>query len=85
MTDAEIEHLRVRIVALEGLVIGLMADASPRQLRVAERVARHITPRPGFTAHPLTLKAAAEMRSLVRRARAFSSSSKSRGTDGDQA
>lgn len=71
LTDAEIDHLRVRIVALEGLVIALLARASPQQMQTAERVARHIAPRPGFTAHPVTLKAAAEMRSLVRRARAF--------------
>ncbi len=70
-TVAELDQLRVRIVALEGLVIALLAKAPPAQLHMVERVAKHIAPRPGFTAHPVTLKATAEMRSLARRARAF--------------
>jgi len=68
LTDAERVHLRIRVIALEGLVIALLADASGRQLALARGMANHISPRAGFSAHPVTLQAADEMLSLVDRA-----------------
>jgi len=65
--DAEWEQLRVRVIALENLVIALLAESSAPQLKRARAMANHITPRPGFTHHPLTIHAAAQMIHLVQR------------------
>jgi hypothetical protein len=67
----ECAQLRVRVIALENLLIALLAEAPERQLRLARAMAIHISPRPGFTPHPLTLRAADEMLSLVDRAGRF--------------
>ena len=53
------------------LVIALLAQAPEKQLLLAREMAVHISPRPGFTRHRLTLHAADEMLSLVDRARRF--------------
>ena len=71
LTDAELRQLHVRVIALENLVISLLADASDRQLTLAREMASFILPRPGFTAHPLTVDAATQMISLVERAGHF--------------
>ncbi|WP_426139146.1 hypothetical protein [Pseudomonas sp. DWP3-1-2] len=71
MTNAELVHLRVRVIALENLVIALLAEGSERQLAVAREMAAYISPRPGFTQHPLTLHAAAQMTHSVERAERF--------------
>lgn len=73
LVDAELVQLRVRVIALENIVISLLAQAPERQLALAREMAIHISPRPGFTHHPMTMHAAAEMNSLVRRAEAFRS------------
>ena len=67
----ECAQLRIRVVALENLVIALLAHAPEQQLLLAREMAIHISPRPGFTPHRLTLHAADEMRSLVERAGRF--------------
>ena len=68
MTNAALTHLRVRVIALENLLLALLAQASDEQLRAARERAACISPRPGFTAHPLTLHAAAQMLHLSRHA-----------------
>jgi hypothetical protein len=68
LTNAELVRLRIRVIALENLVITLLAEASRRQLERAHEMAAFISPRPGFTPHPLTIQAAAQMASLVERA-----------------
>ncbi len=68
---AEIGALHVRVIALENLVIALLATTSDRQLELAREMASYISPRPGFTHHPLTTHAAAHMRDLVERASRF--------------
>lgn len=68
LTNAELVQMRVRIIALENLVIALLADASDRQIEIAREMAAYIAPRPGFTPHPLTVHAAAHMTDLVERA-----------------
>ena len=73
LSDAELVQLRIRVIALENLVIALLAQAPARQLALAREMATYISPRPGYTPHPLTLRAADEMRSLVDRADRFSS------------
>jgi hypothetical protein len=71
LTNAELVRLRVRVIALENLVISLLAEAPDRQLDLAREMAAFISPRPGFTHHPLTIHAAAQMIDLVDRAGHF--------------
>jgi len=71
LTSADLVRLRVRVIALENLVITLLGEASKRQLERVREMAAFISPRPGFTSHPLTIQAAAQMTSLVGRARAL--------------
>jgi hypothetical protein len=68
LTNAELVQLRIRVIALENLVIALLAEAPDRQLALARGMAAYISPRIGFTPHPVTLRAADEMLSLVDRA-----------------
>lgn len=70
---AELGALHIRVIALENLVIALLATASDRQLELAREMASYIAPRPGFTHHPLTTHAAAHMVDLVERASRFRS------------
>jgi hypothetical protein len=71
LTDADLVQLRIRVVALENLMIALLAEASDRQLDLVRKMAAYISPRPGFTQHPLTIHAAAHMTDLVERAAHF--------------
>ena len=71
LTNAELVQLRIRVIALENLVITLLAGASDRQLDLAREMAAYISPRSGFTQHPLTIHAAAQMIDLVERAGHF--------------
>ena len=73
LTNAELVQLRIRVIALENLVIALLADASERQLDLAREMAAYISPRPGSTHHPLTVHAAAQMIDFVERAGHFRS------------
>jgi hypothetical protein len=73
LTNAELVHLRVRVIALENLVISLLAQAPDKQLDLAREMANFISPRSGFTDHPLTLHAATHMTDLVTRAGHFRS------------
>ena len=71
LTNAELVTLRIRVIALENLMISLLAIASEDQLKLAREMAGYISPRPGFTQHPLTIYAAAHMVDLVERADHF--------------
>ncbi len=68
LTNAELVRLGVRVIALENLVISLLSQAGEPQLRRVRDMAAYISPRSGFTHHPLTLQAASQMLSLVERA-----------------
>ena len=59
LTNAELVQLHVRVIALENLVIALLAGASDRERALAREMAIYISPRPGFTPHQLTLRASA--------------------------
>lgn len=67
LSNAELARLQVRVIALENLMIMLLAEGSDRQLELAREMATYISPRPGFTHHPLTTQAAAHMVDLVDR------------------
>lgn len=71
LTNAELVHLRIRVIALENLVIALMTQASDRQVNIAREMAAFIAPRPGYTQHSLTLKAAEHMTDIMDRAARF--------------
>jgi hypothetical protein len=71
LANAELVQLRIRVIALENLVIAMLAEASNRQLDLMREMAVYISPRPGFTQHPLTIHAAAQMLDLVERAGHF--------------
>lgn len=75
LTNAELVKLRVRVIALENLVIALLAEAGDRQISLAREMAPYVSPRPGFTHHPLTIHAASHMIDLVERAGSFRSAS----------
>lgn len=68
---AELEALHVRVIALENLVISLLAAGSEQQLELARVMATYVSPRSGFTCHPLTIHAAGHMTDLVDRASRF--------------
>lgn len=68
MTNAELVQLHIRVISLENLMIAVLAEGSDRQLEVAREMAEYISPRPGFTQHPLTVQAADHMTDMVGRA-----------------
>ena len=65
LTNAELVHLQVRVIALENLLKVLIVDASEHQVALMRDVAALISPRIGFTQHPLTVQAGACMINLV--------------------
>jgi hypothetical protein len=71
LTNAELLQLQIRVIALENLVISLLARGSPQQLELARTMAGHISPRTGATPHRQTIHAAAGMASLIDRATRF--------------
>lgn len=71
LTNAELVQLRIRVIALENLIIAMLAEASDRQLGLIREMAAYISPRPGFTHHPLTIQGAMQMVNLVERAAPF--------------
>jgi hypothetical protein len=68
LTNTELVQLRIRVIALENVLIALLANATDRDLDLVREMAAYISPRPGFTQHPLTIHAAAQMIQLVERA-----------------
>ena len=71
LTNAELVQLQSRVIALENLVVALLAQGTLQQLDLARNMATYISPRPGFTPHPLTTHAAARMVHFVERADHF--------------
>ena len=67
----ELDRLRSRVIALENLVIAMLAQSSDPQLDSVREMATYISPRPGTTMHPLTVRAAAQMIRLVERSDYF--------------
>lgn len=71
LTNTDLVQLRVRVIALENVMISLLAQSSERQLDLVREMSTYISPRPGFTHHPLTIHAASGMLQLVERAQQF--------------
>lgn len=74
LTNTELVHLRVRVIALENLIIAVLAEGSDQQRQLALDMASIVHPRPGFTQHPLTVQGAHHMTDLVHRADHFRTS-----------
>jgi hypothetical protein len=68
MGDVELQTLHVRVIALESLVVSLLASASDRQRNQAKNMAAYISPRSGAIQHQLTVQAATHVANLVKRA-----------------
>ncbi|MBC7955744.1 MAG: hypothetical protein H7Y33_07740 [Cytophagales bacterium] len=77
LTNAELVQLQIRVIALENLVIALLAGATDQTPDAARAMADYISPRSGFTPHRLTLHAAAQMVHLVERSTLFRGKPKS--------
>ena len=73
LSNTDLVQLHVRVIALENLMLMLLAEASDRQLDLAREMAAYISPRPGFKHHHLTIRAATQMIDLVERAGRFRS------------
>ena len=68
LTNAELVQLRIRVIALENLLIAILAEGTDRQLQLAWEMADYISPRPDSVPHPLTIQAADHMTDLANRA-----------------
>ena len=71
LTDVEIVQLRVRVIALENLIIALLAHSSDQARVTARQMADYILPKPGATQHRLTTHAAIHMIDLLERSKHF--------------
>ena len=71
LTESELVHLRVRVIALENLMIAVLSQSTAWQLDMADAMAAHIAPRADAKPHPLTEQATHHMNELVRRAFRF--------------
>lgn len=69
--NTELEHLRIRIIALENVLITILAQSPDQQLDLGSKMAVFISPRPGFTHHSRTIEAATQMVHLLDRGRHF--------------
>lgn len=69
VTTVEWDHLRFRVVALENLLIALMADGPLPRLDRLREMARHVAPRRGSAEHPVSQFAAVQIIHMVERAR----------------
>lgn len=67
LTNAELVQLQIRVIALENILVALLADASDGQLERVREIGVAISPRPGVE-HRLTIHASAQMAHLARRA-----------------
>lgn len=71
LTNTELVHLRVRLIAVENLLLALLAEGTEGQAAMAKEMAAYILPREGHTPHPLTIHAAQQMLQLIERAARF--------------
>src|SRR3546814_17475659 len=71
--DAEASNLRARLIALENLVVALLAGAPDGQSVLVREMAAYISPRPGATPHRLTVEAARNIPAPLERAAHYKS------------
>lgn len=73
LLKAELIQLRIRVIALENIVMSLLSAASDKQLELVAEMAEFLKPRPDVRQHSLTIHAAPQMTQLVERSRHFPS------------
>ena len=66
--DAEAVNIRVRLIALESIVVALLASGTKDGSELVREMARYISPRSGATPHRLTIEAARHMLAIAERA-----------------
>jgi hypothetical protein len=66
--DAEAANIRVRLIAIENIIVVLLANAPDDRLELIREMADFISPRPGMTPHRLTIEAARNMLAILERA-----------------
>ena len=71
LTNVELVQLRIRVIALERIVMALLAHPANGQLNAIREMAAYIYPRAGNTPHHLTIGAAGQMISLLEGAAHF--------------
>jgi len=71
LSKAELIQLRIRVIALENVVMSLLSAASNKQLEQVAEMAEIIKPRPDARQHPLTIHAATQMTQLLERSKHF--------------
>jgi len=71
LNNAELVQLQIRVIALERIVMALLAHPTDGQLGVIREMAAYIYPRAGHTPHHLTIGAAGQMLSLLHGAAHF--------------
>lgn len=71
LTAVEFEHLHARVIALENVLIGLLAGTSDDQITLVRAMAVQMFPQPGFTQHCSTQIAANQIEQLIERANHF--------------
>ncbi len=67
--DAEAVNIRVRLIALENIVVALLASGTKDGPERVREMAQYISPRSGATPHRLTTEAARNMLAIVERAK----------------
>jgi len=68
MSNAELVQLRVRVIALENIVLAILANQPAETYDKVREIAELISPREDATQHPLTIEAALHMNRFVDRA-----------------
>jgi hypothetical protein len=69
--DAQEVNIRVRLIAIENIIVALLANAPGDRLELIKEMAEFISPRPGMTPHRLTIEAARNMLAIVERAEQY--------------
>jgi hypothetical protein len=72
ISNMGIVQLRIRVIALENLIIAVLAEGTEDQRNLARKMAELISPQEGASPHPLTIRAAAHMVDLIQRSLRFS-------------
>ena len=69
--NAELVQLRVRVIALENIVLALLSESPDKTHEKVRALAELISPREDATQHPLTTEAASHMSRFADRAARF--------------
>ena len=73
MSNAELVQLRVRVIALENIVLALLSESPDKTHEKVRALAELISPREDATQHPLTTEAVSHMNRFADRAARFRS------------